>query len=181
MEIKQYPATIAALAFFSFVFLAIRIASQGRRSKGFGKPPRFRNWDPFLALDYTYNFFTDIKFIQHCHRRYGKTYRIQSLLGPAVIATSDSTNIQHIFGSVDSHYGVSFRKEPFEPFTGLGLIVQDGDAWRHTRKLSRPAFAKSRIANLEFFESLVADMIEKIPGEGGTIDLQPLLLRTVSD
>ncbi|KAJ4305531.1 hypothetical protein N0V90_001062 [Kalmusia sp. IMI 367209] len=181
MGISKSPTAVAGLVFIAFVlfatFLRKRALEAKARQDGFAPPTKYRALDPFLALDYVFKIFTDISFTQRNRLRYGKTFIIEPLLGVPTIVTADPENIQKVFGSVDNDFGVFWRREPFEPFTGRGLLTEDGDGWRHPRKLYRPIFAKNNIADLDYYGKMVNDMLEQIPGNGETVDLHPLLLK----
>ncbi|KAI9710950.1 MAG: hypothetical protein M1820_002387 [Bogoriella megaspora] len=51
----------------------------------------------------------------------------------------------------------------------------DGVVWEHSRTLLQPTLHKDRISNLGFFEKSLEQCITQIPGDGSTIDVQPLL------
>ncbi|KAF2655744.1 cytochrome P450 [Lophiostoma macrostomum CBS 122681] len=179
-NVLQSPTVVAGLIFVAFIFVAIlvrnkRLDAQARRN-GFEPPPRYRALDPFTGIDYVIKIFTDVSAMQRNRLQYGKTFIIKTLISPHSIVTSEPDNIQKVFASVDNDYGVYWRREPFVPFTGRGILTEDGDGWRLPRKLYRPSFAKTSIANLEYYSKIVDDTLDKIPGEGETVDLHPILL-----
>ncbi|KAF2449087.1 cytochrome P450, partial [Karstenula rhodostoma CBS 690.94] len=143
---------------------------------GFAPPVKYRGLDPFMGLDYTAKIFSDISVMQRNRLQYGKTFMIEPLISGPSIVTVEPENIQRIFSSVDSDFSVFWRRDPFMPFTGRGILTEDGDGWRLPRKLYRPSFAKANLANFEFFSRMVDDLMEKIPGQGRTVDLHPLLM-----
>lgn len=68
-------------------------------------------------------------------------------------------------------------REPFSVrFRLLMCEMLDGAAWQHSRALIRPAFTRGQIADVDFFESHVQELMRKIPKDGSTIDLAPLFI-----
>ncbi|OAG12107.1 cytochrome P450, partial [Paraphaeosphaeria sporulosa] len=176
-DLLHSPTVVAGLIFTTFVVVAVFVRNEAQnRTNGFAPPVRYRALDPFMGLDYVVKLFGDISVMQRNRVQYGKTFMIKPLISPPSIVTIEPENIQRIFGSVDGDYSVFWRREPFVPFTGRGILTEDGDGWRLPRKLYRPAFAKTNIANFDFYSRMVDDFMEKIPGNGKTVDLHPLLL-----
>lgn len=73
------------------------------------------------------------------------------------------------------------RAPHFRPLLGSGIFTQDGALWKHSRALLRPQFASNRTQNFEQIKSCVQDLIAAIPGDGSTVDLQPLFFRLTFD
>jgi cytochrome P450 len=184
IDLLHSPTVVAGLVFTSFVFIAVSLRNKQRdaqsRKNGFAPPGRYRALDPFMGLDYVVKLYTDISVLQRNCLQYGRTFIIEPLVAGPSIVTMEPDNIQRIFSSVDGDYGVFWRREPFLPFTGRGILTEDGDGWRLPRKLYRPSFAKTTVANLDLYSRMVDDLMEKIPGEGKTVDLHPLLMEAVS-
>ena len=183
IHLLQSPTVAAGLIFTVFFFLAVfvrnkRSEAQARKN-GFASPPEFRGIDPFMRIDYVIQFFGDASFLQRNRLKYGKTFIVKPWISPSQIVTSEPANIQKVFASVNNDYSVSWRQDSFIPFTGRGILTEDGDGWRLPRKLYRPAFAKSSVANLDFYAGIVDDLINQIP-VGKSFDMHPLLLKAVS-
>lgn len=182
-EVLQSPTAVAGLVFLASACLAVFVRNKQldaqARGNGFAPPPGYRLLDPFMGLDYAVKIFGDVSNVHHNHLQYGKTFVVKPWLAHSNIATSEPENIQKVFASVDSDYSVAWRKEPFVPFTGRGILTEDGDGWRVSRKLYRPGFAKNVVGNLDYFGKIVDDLVDRISREG-TLDLQPLLLEAVS-
>ena len=73
------------------------------------------------------------------------------------------------------------RKDAFIPLLGHGIFTTDGAAWHHSRDLLRPNFARSQVGDLATFETHVGHLIQAIPRDGSTIDLQDLFFRLTLD
>jgi cytochrome P450 len=67
-----------------------------------------------------------------------------------------------------------------EYFCGLGVITSDTPIWQHSRKLLRPTFDKSNKSDLTTLSIQVESLMVKLPVEGSSVDLQPLIFLTVS-
>lgn len=73
------------------------------------------------------------------------------------------------------------RKAAFIPLLGQGIFATDGAAWQHSRDLLRPSFTRSLIGDLATFEDHVGRLIERIPRDGSTVDLQELFFCLTMD
>lgn len=78
-------------------------------------------------------------------------------------------------------YGLGLRAPHFRPLLGSGIFTQDGALWKHSRALLRPQFASNRSQNFEQIKNCVQDLINSIPGDGSTVDLQPLFFKLTFD
>lgn len=183
-DLLHSPTVVSGLIFASFVALAIFLRNRQEearhRRNGFAPPVQYRSLDPFMGLDFVIKVFLDISHTQRNRLRYGKTFLLKPLLAGPMIVTADPENLPKVFGSADGDYQVYWRKDALVPFTGQGILTEDGDGWRVSRRLLRPSFAKTKLANFEFYSRVVDELIEKIPGRGETVDLHPLLLKGVS-
>jgi cytochrome P450 len=65
--------------------------------------------------------------------------------------------------------------KPCQPFLGDGIITRDGAFWKRSRQLTNPIFSRAQVSTLAPFEVHVGRMIRRIPRDGSTVDLQPLL------
>ena len=146
-------------------------------------PPRRKTGDPILGL---YKRIQDSKSAKAfkslpagaaLHAELGQTFRETTLLGGTSLRTRDTENIQTVYGINGAHWGVEpFRLSAMQPFMGEGFITKDGPVWEHSRQLLKSSFHKNNISDLRAFEHSVRQLIAKIPRDGSTIDLQPLLL-----
>ncbi|KAI9708436.1 MAG: hypothetical protein M1820_003896 [Bogoriella megaspora] len=115
------------------------------------------------------------------HKRFGSTYRDPTFFGLS-IKTKDTENIHAVFGYRSREWGVGpFRLAAMAPFCGEGLLTTDGAVWEHSRALLKPAFHKESISDLSAFEVLFGQILARVPRDGSTIDLQPLLMSLFVD
>lgn len=73
------------------------------------------------------------------------------------------------------------RKNAFYPLLGRGIFTTDGPAWQQSRDLLRPNFVHSQVGDLKMFEVHVDHLIQAIPRDGSTVDLQKLFFRLTMD
>ena len=182
MEVFKSPTIIASLIFAAFLGLAWhqrkRQEDAFARKQGCLPPTRFRGWDPLFGLDYILGMFTNVGKMQTFRLKFGRTFHVDPLLNVSFIVTSEPENIQQTYMSGD--FGNFWRREPFVPFTGRGILTEDGESWKSARKMIRPAFAKSIIADFSFYDKVVSELRQSVPGNGETVDMHPLLLKAVS-
>ena len=148
---------------------------------------RYPHQDPVLGLDLFFDVFQNIKqgnTIISDMRRFndnGKTYQAKSW-GSNISFTMDSENVQTMFTLAFDNFGVAFlRYGPSVLPLGHGIFTTDDPQWEHARKLIKPVFTRAQISNLTHFEKHIKRMIDSIPRDCSTIDLQPLLRFLVSD
>ncbi|KAL9118805.1 MAG: hypothetical protein Q9187_004643, partial [Circinaria calcarea] len=99
-------------------------------------------------------------------------------MGRTTIYTNDPKNYQAVHALKFADYGVQpLRREPTLPFLGEGVFTMDGPFWEHSRAIIRPTFTRSNVANLPAFEVHFRKFLDLIPGNGVTVDLEPLLYR----
>jgi len=73
------------------------------------------------------------------------------------------------------------RKDAFVPLLGHGIFTSDGAAWENSRALLRPNFDRKQVANLDTFEIHIAHLVQAIPRDGSTVDLQDLFFKLTMD
>ena len=181
-----YRLTLACLCTIVVYKVISYIRSRTAKQKRGCRPlPHFWHREPFFGIDTTIGTIVDVIRNQNLLRLeerfkvYGSTYQTTSV-GIGTIWSRDPELIQCVWGTNDKDWGNEpYRLEPMEPFCGSGFITKDDVVWEHSRALMRPSSHKSRISNLSFFEAATEAMIRKIPRDGSTVDLQPLLLKMV--
>ncbi len=104
-----------------------------------------------------------------------------SVLGNSFIMTIEPENIKTILATKFEDYSLGGRLENFSPLLIGGIFVSDGEPWKHSRALVRPAFTRNQVADLESFETHTQELIAKIPKDGSTVDLGPLFYRLTLD
>ena len=115
--------------------------------------------------------------------RYGHTFQANSW-SQTKIFSIEPQNLQSVLTTDFTSWGVQpLRLFAFEPFVGKGIMCSDGKFWEQSRALVKPTFARSQIADLHLktFDAHVQKLIAWIPGDGSSVDLQPLFSRLALD
>ena len=114
-------------------------------------------------------------------QRHGNTLQVHLLRTPLYI-TIEPENLKTIMATKFKDWNLpDRRKSAFQPLLGDGIFTTDGAAWHHSRELLRPNFVRSQIGDLATFEGHVRQLIEAIPKDGSTVDLQELFFRLTID
>ncbi|KAF7526671.1 hypothetical protein G7054_g10698 [Neopestalotiopsis clavispora] len=160
------------LAFFLYQRQQQRIAAI--RSHGCEPAVAYRSMEPFAAFDVQMKMFMDIPSLYNLHKQCGATFQPRAWVSPPTVCTIAPENINAINTSRD--FGVEPMRLPaMEYFCGKGFITTDGDVWNQSRRLLKPSFDLGNVKDLHVLEQEVGNLIEKLPRDASTIDLQPLL------
>ena len=161
------------------------VYSQTMYANGCSSPPRYQHRDPILGLDLfikPMRYMKEGNYFDLCQtifREYGKTYTSKSW-GRTVVHTMDPKNMQVVLSSCSSHFAVEpFRLDALERLLGNGVFISDGYNWEHSRGLINPIFAKAYISDLSSLDLYVTRVLDLIPRDRSTVDLQPLFKRLV--
>jgi hypothetical protein len=195
MEIFHFILTASAVTFrllsaAALLYVCVRLTKYtqyvlARSRHGCKDPIKYPHKDPILGLDY---WFEQRRAAQESRwlptskalfSRFGKTYEINNL-GQRMIHTMDVKNIQHVWATDFRNWGLQPLREGIaEPFFGHGLNTTDGELWKHSRALVRPTFNRTEIANLNLLGGHVDRLLQQLPVDESTVDLQPLFSRLV--
>ena len=92
------------------------------------------------------------------------------------IWTCDPENVNALFKTKADDFELSWvRTEAFRPSIGKAVQASNGEVWAHGRAILRPAFNKANLSNMSLFEEHFQNLRKKIPDDGQTVDLHPLL------
>lgn len=165
------------LAFF--VFRLQRQRRAALRRQGCEEAVMHQPREPLWGFDFQMNMYMNIPSVYNLHRRYGNTYQVRCWASLPVVCTIAPENLRSINLSRD--FGVAPMRLPgMEYFCGRGFITTDGETWRHSRKLLKPSFDLSNIRGLGPLKREVDVLLQELPRDGSTVDLQPLLYAMVS-
>jgi cytochrome P450 monooxygenase len=110
-----------------------------------------------------------------------KTFQA-NFLGSRAIYTSES----EIMKAMSTTYWREFGMEPLrrgsgavDPVAGPGVSTVDGPMWDFSRNLIKPYFTRDGYSNLGRLEIYVDRMLDLIPTDRSTFDIQLLLQRWV--
>ena len=102
--------------------------------------------------------------------------------GQRFIFTAQHENVRAILATQFSDYG---KGEPFhddwKDFLGDSIFTTDGELWHGSRQLIRPQFVKSRVSDLELFETHVQQLIGMLGGQGQEVGVDALFYRFTLD
>ncbi|KAF9873872.1 hypothetical protein CkaCkLH20_08606 [Colletotrichum karsti] len=113
------------------------------------------------------------------------TYRIGLNTG---VFTADEAVVQAVLTRQFADFEVGDeRTVALGPLLGSGIFIQDGEPWRRSRGMLRPAFTRAQISRLDVDERHVRRMMEEVceGGDGsgwtGRVDLLPMFYRMTMD
>ena len=179
-------AVVSLTIYYAYIkLLRYRQVSVFCSQHGCLKPPPTKD-SGFIGLRLILDSWAKIKaknWLEGQVRKYtelGNTFTA-SLLGNTLILTIEPENIKTILANKFDDFGLGRRLQHFSPLLTGGIFVNDGEPWKHSRALVRPAFTRSQVADLGSFETHVQALITKIPRDGGTIDMGPLFFRLTLD
>lgn len=112
--------------------------------------------------------------------KYNNTFH-NELCGFDMLETNEPENIKAILATSFKDFSLSWRQKAMTKFLGNGIFVTDGEQWRHSRALLRPQFARSHIDDLPTFERHVSRLLEQLPDDGSTIDLESHFFKLTLD
>lgn len=187
------PSFLIATAIIASVYwcgnLWLRITRYNRKRKELGCAPleRYPGWDQILGLDYVYAMVKALKqdrFLAFQSETYGQHKAwTANFLGNRMVYSLTSENMK----ALSTSHLDSFAIEPIRvgngaitPFTGRAVSSSDGQKWKSSRELVMPYFDRAGFSNLERLGGHVDRLLGKIPTDGSTVDMQPLLQRWVS-
>jgi cytochrome P450 len=111
--------------------------------------------------------------------QYGYTFQ-SFVLRRKVIHTADPKNLQAILATDAKSFSIGNRRiSAFRPLLGHGIFAADGKQWEKSRAQLRPSFVRDQIADLAIFERHVCHLMDRIPPDGATVDLQELFFPMV--
>ena len=105
---------------------------------------------------------------------------LRQSFGSFTINSIRPENLQTIWVSRFKDWGVQPVRLPAQdPFCGVGFITTDGPVWEHSRALLKPSFNRANMTDLPTLERYLRLVIDHVPKDGSTIDLQPLFFNLV--
>lgn len=111
-------------------------------------------------------------------QNHGATYEERALFH-RIINTTELANIQAVAATQFQDLGRDERRAA-EPFFGHGILSMNGSQWRRARDLVTPLFKRAELMDIERFKVYVDRMIDMLPRDSSTVDMQPLLQKLVS-
>ena len=178
MDMGLFLNSLLAVSATIFAFVTVR-RRQARDAavRQHDCHPTTKHWpaDIFFGLDFIIRTHSNFNYMTRCFARYGLTYQLDSFFGKPTITTIAPENLQAIYTRFRDFGVEPERLPPMEYFCGRGFLTTDGEISQRSRKMMKPTFSKSNISDLRFLSLEIDQFIAKVPKNGETVDLQPLL------
>ena len=188
-----YQVILRSLGILIFYHLYQQIATSVSRHKATfrlkcGPIKRLPDWDPVFGLQAFLDvskWFQEHKILEKVRWRFESlgthTFR-QKQVGQPVISTIEPQNLKTILSLDFDKWSLGRRrKDALSLLLGPGIFCTDGTHWAHSRAMLRPSFVRSQVADLAMLEIHVRHLIDSIPRDGSTVDLQDLCHRFTLD
>lgn len=183
------------ILYLAAVVLITKSATSGlwksfqERRKGYAPIPHVPQLDPFLGLDVAFAQLTSVRthtFLQWLRSLHvkakAKTVSF-SFLGKRFIHITEAENMKALFaGPLWKDFGVEpmrLNRYATMPFAHKGVGTVDGHEWEVSRALIKPHFAPDVTKNMECVEKHTDLLMDLIPRDGSTFDMQTLMQRWV--
>ncbi|KAI9044289.1 putative cytochrome P450 alkane hydroxylase [Aspergillus affinis] len=121
-----------------------------------------------------------VEYIANQYGIYGNTFT-QKVMGRWMISTIDPENIKAILATQFTDFSLGTRHREFYPLLGDGIFTLDAGGWSHARGLLRPQFARDQVADLNLMDGHISRMIDLIPTDGSSFDIQRLFFMLTID
>lgn len=161
---------------------------QETKRRGCGHIKRYRHREPLLGLDFVRelsNAFTMHRWLPWQKELFAaqraKTFRV-NFLGTRAIYTSEPDNMKAMSTTSWRQFGLEQIRRgngAADPVAGPGVSTVDGPMWDISRDLIKPYFTRDGYSDLGRLEVHVKRLLDLIPCDGSTFDMQPLLQRWV--
>ncbi|KAJ4365438.1 hypothetical protein N0V95_000489 [Ascochyta clinopodiicola] len=98
------------------------------------------------------------------------------VFGTEFFGTDDPENVKAVLATNFSSWSLGQERiTEMSSYLGYGIFVNEGAAWKHSREMLRPCFERSQVADVDMLERHTQRLIDMVPQDGTTVDLQPLL------
>jgi cytochrome P450 len=176
---------VSLVLWASYRILLSYLRSYRATSNGCAEPPRYPHKDPVLGIDLFSQYMNAFKaenfldFSKGMFDEFGRTFKA-NVMGKTTIRSIDPEVSKAVFATYASRFGLEpLRYGVATHLWGNGIIVVDGERWKHARALMRPSFEVVHLANFDRLRKHVDTFLNLLPEDGSTVDLMPLFLRLV--
>ncbi|KAB8260368.1 cytochrome P450 [Aspergillus pseudonomiae] len=121
-----------------------------------------------------------VEYLAGQYGRFGNTYT-QKALGKWMVSTIEPENIKALLATQFNDFALGTRHREFYPLLGDGIFTLDGAGWSHARGLLRPQFTRDQVADLELMDGHISRLIDLIPQDGSSFDIQRLFFLLTID
>ncbi|PYI12009.1 cytochrome P450 [Aspergillus sclerotiicarbonarius CBS 121057] len=122
-----------------------------------------------------------VEYIAEHYQTHGSTFRQQALGGLIINNTIEPENIKAVLATQFQDFSLGTRHREFFPLLGNGIFTLDGAGWSHARGLLRPQFTRDQVADLDLMDGHISKMIDLIPKDGSSFDIQRLFFLLTID
>ncbi|KAG7662129.1 uncharacterized protein J8A68_004391 [[Candida] subhashii] len=99
-----------------------------------------------------------------------------------MVVTLDPENMKAVLATQFNDFSLGRRHVHFEPLLGDGVFTLDGEAWKFTRGMLRPQFAREQVGHVQLLEPHVQVLAKHIElYNGKTFDIQKLFFQFTVD
>jgi hypothetical protein len=162
--------------------------SRKTKSHGCGTLKSYPHREPLLGLDFVLSMsaaFKEHRWLSWMEDTWAsvgaKTWQAR-FMGSRMIYSSEMENMK----AMSTSQWQEFVLEPIRvdngvatPFTGKGVSTADGAFWHRSRDFIKPYFERQAFANLDRLQLTTDRMLDLIPTDGTTFDMQVLIRRWV--
>jgi cytochrome P450 len=104
------------------------------------------------------------------------------VLAKDIFITDDPENVKTILATDFKIWSLGQERiQQLTGYIGKGIFTNEGPAWKHSREMLRPCFERSMVSDVSRFEKHTQRLIQSIPKDGSTVDLDPLFHRLTLD
>ncbi|PYH87405.1 cytochrome P450 [Aspergillus ellipticus CBS 707.79] len=124
------------------------------------------------------------RWVEHIASFYettGTTFVQTAIGGVEMYGTTDPENLKALLATQFQDFRLGTRHREFYPLLGNGIFTLDGAGWTHARGLLRPQFTRDQVADLDLMDGHVTRMIDLIPKDGSSFDIQRLFFQLTID
>lgn len=176
---------VVLLAGVGYYLVKIQLYKNLQRRNGCESARKYPAKDPIFGLDLfleASKMFSEHTFFPELFKRYrenGSTFETKTL-GTPTICSCEPENLQSVFATNARNWGVSYRLPALGQYCGKGFLTTDGAQWERSRQLFSHSFVKANITDHTDYEHYVSRMMDRVPKDGSTVDLQHLIFSLVS-
>lgn len=117
-----------------------------------------------------------LPYMSNNFREVNRHTRRHFVFGTHFITTEDSENVKAVLATNFGAWSLGQERiQEMSSYLGYGIFVNEGAAWKHSREMLRPCFERSQVADVDILERHTQRLLDLVPKDGTTIDLQPLL------
>lgn len=159
-----------------------------RKAHGCGKIPRYPHRDPFFGFDIVLGMAKSLRndyfliWLNKVHENLPKTFLV-NFVGTQFIYTIEPENMKSMSAINWQDFAVGPMRrnnKATAPFADKGVNTVDGHEWEFSRFLIKPFFKRETFTNTTRLTMHVDRVLERLPADGETVNIQPLIQRWVS-